>query len=315
MKDATPQPELSEHKRQASKRETPSRIDGDRADELGDRYRAAHLSRSLIEEHTALPIQRKEKRAAVDQDKAAAISRSQIQSSFGRVPAEDVHSVAGNKAAFLGVASPAGVVQRKRAKGFDALTNKKLKEGDAPKNIVIPDELADGMQDAWNRSFPAGKPIEQGGVMGKRGSKYGWHGQEGDNAWAFEPDEDDLGKGEKLAAAGHTHPYASGLVDVSFSGGDMRSLVSSGAQIEMVQSGETRFLIARTAKFNKMVDAVDGVEEQEELEDRLENCWEKAFKAAPAPHERKCHEATKATCKRFHLIYYVGRGTTMTRLA
>src|SRR5882672_8241395 len=104
-----------------------------------------------------------------------------------------------------------GAVSRaviQRDKDFDKITGGHLAEGDAPDKIGLPKELTEGMQSAWDDSFPGGKSQEQGGnLVREKDGSYAWRKGKPGTSGMFTPDYGDVGKDQTLVGVGHTHPY------------------------------------------------------------------------------------------------------------
>lgn len=211
-------------------------------------------------------------------------------------------------------AAPQTEEQRANSSGFDRLARTKVKKADAPRVIRLPDPVTKGLQESWDRSHPKGSAQEQGGniVRNKDGS-YDWRQGKPGGEGVYLPDEDDVGKGQKLVGAGHTHPYANGTENVSFSGEDISSLVNGDERLEVVQSGKMLFMVVRTAEFDAMVDATDD-DGARDLMERIEKCWNRVFESTKGTMPERAQAATVRTCREFKLAYYRGTGATLDRV-
>ncbi len=215
-----------------------------------------------------------------------------------------------------------GVVSRaviQRDKNFDKITSGHLNEADAPDAIALPKELSEGMQSAWDGSLPEGKSQEQGGnlVRNKDGS-YGWRKGKAGKSGMFKPDYGDVGKDQTLVGVGHTHPYdksEGGHTNVSFSGGDISSIVyeKQTQPLNIVQSGETVFVLARTEEFEKLLVGLDAAGKRK-LEQKIEKTWNDVYTTFKGKIPERAEAATRATCKAFHLVYYRGKGGSLTKV-
>lgn len=200
-------------------------------------------------------------------------------------------------------------------KGFEKLAGKKLRKSEAPRVIQLPPPIAQGLQSSWNQSQ---QPIrEQGGnIVHNKDNTYGWRQGKPGNEGGFAPDADDVGPGQRLVGAGHTHPYQDRKI-ASFSGPDLSSLVTGDERLEVMQSGKMLFVVARTAEFDSLVDAAydnDPQHGEMDLMNRIEKAWDKAHDAARGTFEQQAEAATVQVCREFKLVYYRGQGSTLGRV-
>lgn len=82
-----------------------------------------------------------------------------------------------------------------------------------------------------------------------------------------------------MVAYGHTHPYdqkEGGYTDVSFSGRDLAMVVYYEQVVTIVQSGQTLFLVAPSAEFNKLIKNLDS-KGKNSLFRKIERAWHQAF--------------------------------------
>lgn len=198
---------------------------------------------------------------------------------------------------------------------FDKLMDPKaLKAEDAPAAIELPKAAVDGMQEAWDGSLPGDVSQEQGGnlVRNEDGS-YGWRKGKPGTSGYFTPDYGDVGADQELVGIGHTHPYSKkegGHTGVSFSGGDISSIVWETQPLNLVQSGKTLFVLARTAEFEKRLEGLDDKGKQA-LGDAMEKMWDDAYAAGTDGLVKDAEAATKKTCAAYDLLYYKGEGAKL----
>lgn len=204
------------------------------------------------------------------------------------------------------------------AAGFEQVTTKtdgkSVAEQDAPKHIVLPPALVQGMQKAWDGSIPMGKSQEQGGILvrNKDGS-YEWKAGAAGESGSFDPNYDDKGKDQSLAVLGHTHPYdetEGGYTNVPFSGQDLARQVYSDEPVNVVQSGKGMFGTARTAEFDKMVAGLDEKAKRKMFQD-MNKEWNDLFSSGKGELPGKADAATRAICHKYHLLYYKGEGDSL----
>jgi len=200
-----------------------------------------------------------------------------------------------------------GAVSRaviQRDKNFDKIAGGNLKESDALDTIGLPKELIDGLQSAWDGSLPGGKSQEQGGnlVRGKDGG-YAWRKGDAGSSGMFTPDYDDVGKDQMRVGVGHTHPYdesEGGHTNVSFGGGDISSIVyeKQTQPLNIVLSGETVFVLVRTAEFEKLLKGLDD-EGLKKLEQKNEKTWNDVYTTTKGKIRRAPRPPRARPAKRF----------------
>ncbi|MBW1880819.1 MAG: hypothetical protein JRJ84_20890 [Deltaproteobacteria bacterium] len=183
--------------------------------------------------------------------------------------------------------------------------------------LVLPPELVQGVQAAWDASLPAGRAQEQGGIFVRNSDgSYEWERGAPGSAGAFTPNHADVADDETLVGVGHTHPYAAhegGHTDVSFSGGDIGAMATDPDNLQVVQSGESRFLVSRTAEFDALLAGLDDAGRLV-LRREIEDFWDRQYTGAPGTLPEAAEIATRATCERYHLLYYRGRGSALDRV-
>jgi hypothetical protein len=134
----------------------------------------------------------------------------------------------------------------------------------------------------------------------------------------FMPNYGDVGKDQTLVGIGHTHPYdksEGGHTDVSFSGGDISSIVYEKKiqPLNIVQSGEAVFVLARTAEFEELLKGLDA-DGRRELAQKIEKTWSDVYTSTKGKIPARAEAATRATCKAFHLVYYRGKNGSLTKV-
>ena len=128
----------------------------------------------------------------------------------------------------------------------------------------------------------------------------------------FVTDPDDHERDQRVIGTVHTHGYADGTENVSFSGEDIAGLVDESHNLDLMQSGKTRYMVARTAEFEKHVNRLDE-EGLAVLRVKIIGVWNRAFAGEGTIAER-AERATIATCRQFRLAYYRGQGSTLDRI-
>lgn len=202
-------------------------------------------------------------------------------------------------------------------KGFAKLTGTGVKKASAPRVIELPPPIAKGMQSSWDNSRPNGTPKEQGGnIVRNVNNSFSWRQGRPGNSTTFVPDEDDVGSDQRLVGAGHTHPTDSGATNISFSGEDISSLVNGDERLEVLQSGKTVFIVARTSEFDDLIKAAKKhpTDNEDKLMARIESSYKSVFDNHKGTYEQRAEAATVHVCKEFKLVYYRGEGSTLSRV-
>lgn len=105
----------------------------------------------------------------------------------------------------------------------------------------------------------------------------------------------------------HTHPYEDGTTDVAFAPQDIVEVVNRRLEISILQSGNTRFLIAQqVAEPKPPVNVVD-------LEREMYDMTADAMKDPTVAWQQALLAANLSGCRRLGLEFYRGKGT-LTRL-
>ncbi|MGB0384551.1 MAG: hypothetical protein ACPGWR_06975 [Ardenticatenaceae bacterium] len=200
---------------------------------------------------------------------------------------------------------------------FEKIIIENLRKEDAPPEITLPKELVEGMAQSWGKSFPQGKSQEQGGILvRKKDGSYQWKaGQPGLSA-VFVPNHNDVNKDDTLIAVGHTHPYdknEGSHTNVSFSDIDLAFMVYEKHPLEIVQSGEALFVVARTENFNKKVASLDTTGKKI-LFYEIKITYRNVLKTSPGKWRENIDTATKTTCEKYDLVYYKGKHNQLTKV-
>jgi len=100
---------------------------------------------------------------------------------------------------------------------------------------------------------------------------------------------------------------------MSFSGGDLSALIWQTQPVSLVQSGETLFVVARTAEFNKHLEGMDHLD-KDDFAIEIEGTWDEEYQAKESEGQVAAAEsATRVTCAKYHLVYYRGQGGKLTK--
>ncbi|MEA1672236.1 hypothetical protein [Nitrospirillum sp. BR 11163] len=110
----------------------------------------------------------------------------------------------------------------------------------------------------------------------------------------------------------HIHIYDDGLTDMSFSGGDAKTLMDNGINFSLVQSGEKQFLFIKTKETRRSESYERGGSGFVEgfQDNRVRQLAGRNTKLWPAASTQANIEAAKM----YHLAYYEGRNGTLYRV-
>ena len=212
-----------------------------------------------------------------------------------------------------------GWLSLQRNAKFDTAATLTDKVGE-PESMELPKELTDGMQAAWDASFPGGKSQEQGGILVKTAQgKYEWRAGKAGDSGSFTPNTGDLKSGETLIAVGHTHPYDASegsTTGVAHSGGDIATMIYYDNPIEIVQSGPKTFVVTRTKEFQALVSKADTPLKKKALHDEIDAAWNTAFAKAQGDgvdFVPAVEAAVAAVCEKYQLVFYEGAAGKLAR--
>jgi hypothetical protein len=107
-----------------------------------------------------------------------------------------------------------------------------------------------------------------------------------------------MGDNETFVGTFHTHPYASGLTGMAFSGADFADAINRGNILTLVQSGDVIFALVRTEKTPSQVD-------WNELRRELDKLFIGYLAEEMFPDEA-AFEANLDMCARYGLAFYWG---------
>ncbi len=197
--------------------------------------------------------------------------------------------------------------EKLRREGFDALTDGETLDEPA-EEIALPPEVIAAMQKGWDESFPGGRSKERGGIFVEDA---GLEFKESKKSTSDEISINyhDQDPHETLIATGHTHPYdeteGGGPENVSFSGVDLARLVTAYEPVQIVQSGKTLFLVARSPEFEAYVATLDD-KGKKQLSDDIESTYDQSRNASKLPFVEQVEEAVQLVCRTYGLVYYRG---------
>jgi hypothetical protein len=206
-----------------------------------------------------------------------------------------------------------------RDKGFDDVTAAGgVSEKAAPLVIKLPKEFSEGLEEAYDESFPGGTSQEQSGILVQK--------KDGTYAWKRNPNPGTSGSAtinygdrdadERAIATAHTHPYdksEGGHRDVSFSGADLSTMIDEEERMGVVNAGDKEFVAVKTKEWDAMVAALDA-QGKKDLASEIDALWDKIFQGTTGKLSVKAEAATKAVCEKYHLLYYAGAvGGNLTR--
>ena len=212
-------------------------------------------------------------------------------------------------------------IDRSMTAGWEQIARYTPDEHASPEHIRLPKNIVSELERAWKESFPGGHDQEQGGNLVKTyGGDYKIHRGQGHSEGMYEGSED-VGWTEDLVAQVHTHPYhdqrdKNPQEFATFSEGDFDSLMRSNAHMSVLRSGPYTFVLSKTKQFEQLVErsAPDNSEPQlQAIAKRMTAVYDKAFDASNGTFPEKCEAGVIAVAEQFHLVYYVGQGSDLTR--
>ena len=206
---------------------------------------------------------------------------------------------------------------REHIREFEQMTEHTSKFADAPKQVTLPMAAQRGLQESWEASKADHHAKERGGnlvrdVHNGHMTSFAWRPGKAVKDDTFLPDPDDVGKDQTVVATGHTHGYANGTENVSFSGDDIAGLVDESQHMDLMQSGRTRYMVARTAEFDARLKGLDD-DQLTALRNQITTTWNTAFEGEGTISQR-AERASVGTCRLFKLAYYRGEGGTLNRI-
>ena len=193
-------------------------------------------------------------------------------------------------------------------------------ERSTPEYIRLPANIVKDLDKAWKDSLATKQQREQGGnLVRDSGGDYHLRRKENTSGRMFDQDDSDVGWRQTLVAQVHTHPYRDEAAQVpeqfaTFSEGDFDSLMRSDAHMAVLRSGPYTFVLTKTTQFKKLVDVLGNDEDKlKGLAERMSAVYNKAFDATSGMFSEKCEAGVMAVAEAFHLAYYTGQGSDLTR--
>jgi hypothetical protein len=84
--------------------------------------------------------------------------------------------------------------------------------------------------------------------------------------------------------------------------------------MSVLRSGPHTFILNKTKQFERMVDALGNDETKlAALAAKMSKTYDKAFDAKDGKFSEKCEAGVLAVCDQYHLTYYSGQGSELTR--
>jgi hypothetical protein len=131
------------------------------------------------------------------------------------------------------------------------------------------------------------------------------------------------GEGETCIGHVHTHPYESGLTDMSFSGEDFATLMSRDNDIiSVVRSGDSVFALLKSDSTPVISSEEAWQEVADEINKDFDNKKNEAAEARPTGQptfsdlQNAAVEAGRSAAKRYRLYMYYGQaGEPMRRIS
>jgi hypothetical protein len=211
-------------------------------------------------------------------------------------------------------------IARSMNAGWTQLAYATPDERSTPQDVRLPANIVGQLDVLWQDSVSGTHDREQGGnLVRNSGGSYDIRRTANDSGHMFEPDENDVGWTQDLIGQVHTHPYREENERVpeqfaTFSDGDFDALMRSDAHMSVLCSGPYTFILAKTKQFSAMVDALDNDETKlQTFAQGMTKVYDKAFQATEGKFSEKTEAGVMAVCHQFHLVYYSGQGSDLTR--
>jgi hypothetical protein len=209
---------------------------------------------------------------------------------------------------------------RGMAAAWDQLAVATADERSTPQYVRLPANIVKELDRAWQDSLAGKEEREQGGnLVRNMGGSYEIRRGANEDKHMFDQDDSDVGWTQKLVAQVHTHPYRDEKEQVpeqfaTFSEGDFDSLMRSDAHMSVLRSGPYTFMLSKTKQFEAMVEATNNDENKlSALAQRMTDVYDNAFDATEGSFSEKTEAGVLAVCQRFHLVYYSGQGSDLSR--
>jgi hypothetical protein len=194
------------------------------------------------------------------------------------------------------------------------ITSPPATPADAPTTIRISPELNKDMNRLWGDSLPGGKAHERGGTLAFDTATGELvmvnEGGNGSTSGTFSPNLTVNTSTHTMAGVFHTHPYDASegaMENVPFSAGDVSGMINDGTHIEVVQSGDTQFMLVQTGATPTSVSAAT-------VQAEFDTAFDKA-RDAGASFEEANQAATKELAEKYNFAYYEGRNGTFNRVS
>lgn len=206
--------------------------------------------------------------------------------------------------------------------GWNQLATAIPNESLTPEHVRMPNNLVKAIDRAWKESVAARPEKEMGGNIVKNGGS-GWDVRRygGDaNGDTFDPTDRDVGWRQELVGMLHTHPYDDfkdkGVPEgfASFSEQDFDAFARSDAHLSVLRSGPFTFMLSKTKQFEQLVEATNNDESKlRALSERMRKAYDVVFEATKGKFSERVEAGILAVCREFHLVYYEGQGSELTR--
>lgn len=193
------------------------------------------------------------------------------------------------------------------------------KLSELPEKISIPPEVCKKMQANWDKSIDSsGNSQEHGGTIAlDKDGKMVIVNEGSGGSGAFSPNTK-VAADQKYKGTFHTHPYGKndGSWDgahTTFSDGDLATLDAYNEDVSMLQSGNNKYVIVKTAESPATIDDAKTKAEWNKTFDKEYAKLIKAGKKKPEAAELATEMATTETLKNLKYGYY--KGTDCTSLS
>ncbi len=186
------------------------------------------------------------------------------------------------------------------------------KLSELPEKISIPPDVCKKMQANWDKSIDAsGNSEEHGGTIAlDKDGKMVIVNEGSGGSGTFSPNTT-VPADHTYKGTFHTHPYGKNDGDLdgahtTFSGGDLGTLDDYKEDVSMLQSGNNKYVIVKTAESPATLDNAKIESERQKIRDDEYAKLIKAGKKPPEAWGLACDKATEEMLKKMKYGYYKG---------
>jgi hypothetical protein len=207
----------------------------------------------------------------------------------------------------------AQVDRSNRPSNWHTIASNTILEGYAPQTIELPLEVVRGLDAAQRASEKDGN--EHGGNIVRKRDQYAMRPGGDGTPGSFDHDEKNTG-GKTFTGVYHTHPMDETTGQFSgFSGDDIANMTTENRNVSLMRADDTTRMLARTKEFEaKLKEAESPDALAAEMQEQYEAAYQAVLGGDPRNHYRAVEHATRYTTRKYHLLYYSGKGAELGRV-